>query len=81
MLLKEALIDGWINKYDCIILDEVHERTVDTDILLGILKHLMFSFKKQNKKLILMSATINFDIFIDFFTKTAGDSKENMNDY
>ena len=38
MLLREAMIDNKLSKYSVIILDEAHERTLNTDILFGILK-------------------------------------------
>lgn len=38
MLLREAMMDHKLSKYSVIILDEAHERTLNTDILFGIIK-------------------------------------------
>lgn len=37
-LLREALADKLLRKYRVVILDEAHERTINTDILFGIVK-------------------------------------------
>ncbi len=55
-----------------VILDEVHERDVDIDFTMVILKHLLAT-KKNKFKLILMSATINTELFSHYFAKEAID--------
>lgn len=55
--------------YQVIILDEIHERHLHSDFLLGILKNLIQ--RRTDLKLILMSATINIDLFKSYFADAA----------
>lgn len=56
MLLREAMTDTLLSNYGVIILDEAHERTLDTDILFGLIKGILEVWKEL--KLIVMSATL-----------------------
>lgn len=66
MLIREALLDPSLSAYSCVIIDEAHERSVNTDILLGLLKE---NILKQGGKLkvIVMSATLEAEKFTSFF--------------
>jgi HrpA-like RNA helicase len=64
MLLSEILADPDLANYSVVILDEIHERTVQTDLLIGLLRALQ---SRRSLKLILMSATLHCQLFVDFF--------------
>lgn len=53
-------------KYSHIIIDEVHERSVDSDVLCYLAKQLLIN--NSNLKLILMSATIHTTLYKDYFS-------------
>ena len=67
------MTDNMLNDYSVIILDEAHERTLNTDILLGILKGLVKLRQDSENplKLIVMSATIEIDRLSDYFDNKA----------
>ena len=72
------------NKYTHIIMDEVHERDLDIDFSLVVLKHLLARMQTQsslNFKLILMSATFNTSLFANYFAKSSIENVESMEVY
>lgn len=66
MLLAEAASDRKLSRYDTIIIDEAHERSLNIDFLLGILKQL--TEKRPELKIIISSATLDTDKFSKHFT-------------
>lgn len=78
VLLRETLNDRDLDKYSCLIMDEAHERTLNTDVLFGVLKDVVArrrDFKVQVinglldpfNQLIVTSATLDSEKFSEFF--------------
>ncbi len=66
ILLAEIQQDRYLNRYDTIIIDEAHERSLNIDFLLGYLKTLLQ--RRKDLKLIITSATIDHERFSKHFS-------------
>lgn len=65
ILLAELRADRYLSQYDTLIIDEAHERSLNIDFLLGVLKTLLR--KRTDLKLIITSATIDVMRFSKHF--------------
>lgn len=65
LLLRQLSDDENLTQYSVIIIDEIHERNLYGDFLLGICKCLLRA--RPEIKIVLMSATININLFANFF--------------
>ncbi|KAJ4151339.1 hypothetical protein LMH87_012044 [Akanthomyces muscarius] len=70
-LLQELLRDPFLRRYSAVIVDEIHERSLDVDLLVGFLKQILIAGPKHRGgvalKVVIMSATANVDVIKGFF--------------
>ncbi|KAG7397116.1 ATPdependent RNA helicase [Phytophthora boehmeriae] len=65
LLLRETMRDPLLARYSVVMLDEAHERNLETDLLLGLIKKIQR--KRPDLRLIIASATLQVDTFVRFF--------------
>lgn len=65
ILLRESLRESDLDHYSVIIMDEAHERSLNTDVLFGLLREVIS--RRRDMKLIVTSATMDAQKFADFF--------------
>jgi ATP-dependent RNA helicase DHR2 len=72
MLLQEMLRDPWLKQYSAVIVDEIHERGVDVDLVSGFLRKIVHGAKEGRGgvplKVVVMSATVDFEGLHTFFS-------------
>lgn len=75
LLVREMMMDPLLSKYSVVMLDEAHERSLHTDILIGLLKKVQR--KRKDLRLIISSATLDAEEMKAFFeTNTTNDPKQ-----
>jgi ATP-dependent helicase HrpA len=65
ILLQEMKLDPWLSKYSMLMVDEAHERSLNIDFILGLLKRVIA--ERHDFKVIVSSATINTELFSAYF--------------
>ncbi|MFW2177975.1 MULTISPECIES: DUF3418 domain-containing protein [unclassified Moraxella] len=74
ILLAELAHDRFLSRYDTIIIDEAHERSLNIDFIMGYLKNLLP--KRPDLKVIITSATLDTERFSQYFSSFNKKTKE-----
>ncbi|KAK1928787.1 putative ATP-dependent RNA helicase DHX35 [Phytophthora citrophthora] len=67
LLLRETMRDPLLSRYSVVMLDEAHERNLETDLLLGLIKKIQK--KRPDLRVIIASATLQVDTIVKFFRR------------
>jgi len=65
VLIRESLLENDLEKYSVVIMDEAHERSLNTDVLFGILKGILS--RRHDLRVIVTSATMDSKKFSNYF--------------
>lgn len=65
MLLRECMVDSDLKQYSYVLLDEAHERSINTDILCALVRQIQM--RRKDLKVVIMSATLEADLFEKYF--------------
>ncbi|XP_047489754.1 probable ATP-dependent RNA helicase DHX35 [Penaeus chinensis] len=74
ILVREMMADPLLRQYSVMILDEVHERTLYTDIVLGLMKKILK--RRRELRLVISSATVDADQLYNFFNFNTTSKRE-----
>jgi hypothetical protein len=80
MLLREMLVDPLLRRYSVVMVDEAHERSLQSDVLMGLLRRVRRV--RPTLRVVISSATLEADHFRDFFdaTNDAADDNATLSD-
>ena len=76
--MREAILDPELSKYAIIVLDEAHERTVDSDVLLALVKGIAQRRVAKPLKIVIMSATLEIPKFQQYFSDLEAVNEESV---